>query len=85
MKRPGILVAASKESEVVDVVKPLTSKDRILQTLKDFGPLSMNKISIIADVRPRTVREHLAECMGRNLIHKAECKQCGSHMTYEIS
>ncbi len=85
MKRPGRLVAASKQSEVVDIVKPLTTRERVLQALKDFGPLSMNKISIIADVRPRTAREHLAECMGRSLIHKAECKQCGSHMTYEIS
>ncbi len=85
MKRPGRLVVASKQSEVVDIVIPLTARERVLQTLKDFGPLSMNKISIIADVRPRTVREHLAECMGRNQIHKAECKQCGSHMTYEIS
>ncbi len=84
MKRPGRLVAASKESEVVDEVIPLSTRDRILEVLKQ-GPRSMILISILSGVRPRTVREHLAECMGRNLIHKSECEQCGSHMTYEIS
>ena len=85
MKRPGTIVKASKVSEVFDVPIVLPTRDRVLLALKEFGPLSMNKISIIAGVRPRTVREHLAECMGRNIIKKAECKQCGSHMTYEIS
>jgi len=83
MKRPGKIVAASKESEVEDVLN-LSSRERILEALR-HGPLSMNKISIHASVNPRTTRTHLAELMGRNLIHKSECQQCGSHMTYTIS
>ena len=85
MKRPGRLVAASKESEVVDEVIPLSTRDRILRVLKEEGPLSMMKVSILSGIAPRTTRYILTECMGRNIISKSECKQCGSHMTYEIS
>ncbi len=84
MKRPGKRIKASKESDVDDIIIRLSTRDRVLEALKVSGPLSMNKISILAGVRPRTVREHLAECMGRNLIEKSECQQCGSHMTYTI-
>ena len=84
MKRPGNIVAASKESEVEDELLHLSSRERILEALR-HGPLSMNKISIHANVNPRTTRTHLADLMSRNLIHKSECQQCGSHMTYKIA
>ena len=85
MKRPGTLIAASKESEVVDEVIPLSTRAKVLGALKVGGTLSMNKISIVTGVGHRTVRSYLAEFIGSNIIHKSECKQCGSHMTYEIS
>jgi len=85
MKRPGQMIAASKESEVVDEVSSLTSRDKVLKILVDKGPLSMMKISVATSVNPRTLRTILAEFMGMNVVVKAECTQCGSHMTYKIA
>jgi len=85
MKRPGQIVAASKESEVVDEISSLTSRDKVLKILVDTGPLSMMKISSATSVNPRTVRTILAEFMGMNVVAKSECTQCGSHMTYKIA
>jgi len=85
MKRPGQMIAASKESEVVDEISSLTTRDKVLKTLVDTGPLSMTKISLASGVKPRTVRYILSELIGMNVITKSECTQCGSHMTYKIA
>ncbi len=83
MKRPGTLVAASKESDEDDVILP--TKDRIINLLRERGHLSMFKLSMLNKVAPRTIRAHLAELVGMSIVKRSTCPQCGSNTTYKLA
>lgn len=85
MKRPGKILAASKESEVADETIVLPPKDRIVNLLRKYGNLSMFKISVLDKIAPRTIRGHLTELVGMRIIKRSTCPQCGSNTTYKLA
>lgn len=84
MKRPGKIIKPTKLSEVKDDVTSLSSGQKVYNTIKNSGPITMMKAAKMANIRPRTARSHIAELVSENRIERTECPHCGTHTTYKI-